>query len=82
MSPKYTKWKNSNADDYIFYGSIFMKPPEKANLDTESSLRVTQGEEESRINCKLAWENLGVDRSVLKLKNIDDCIVYKVTKNH
>lgn len=45
MSLKYTKRKNSNADDYIFYGSILMKPPEKANLDTESSLRVTQGEE-------------------------------------
>lgn len=28
-----SKWENANADDYIFYGSILMKFPEKANLD-------------------------------------------------
>lgn len=29
---KYGKWKKADTKDYMFYGSIYMKCPEKAKL--------------------------------------------------
>lgn len=68
----HTKWKNSNVDDYIFYVFIFMEFPEKSNLEIETKGLPKTGDE-SRVNCKLAWENLEDNESVLKLECNDGC---------